>query len=77
MHKAKLWATQVFTLAKMKGNLQQTCTFIQHHIAVQPLTAIPRPAKPPFAHQTACKDRHCTSKKQPAKADHLSVVYEI
>ena len=27
MHQAKLWATQVFKLAKMKGNLQQTPLF--------------------------------------------------
>jgi len=40
-------------------------TFIQHHRAVQPPTAIPRLAKPP--------NRHCGSEKQPAKADHLSV----
>jgi len=27
MHQAKLWATKVFELAKMKGNLQQTPLF--------------------------------------------------
>jgi len=27
MHQAKLWATQVFELAKMKRNLQQTPLF--------------------------------------------------
>jgi len=27
MHQAKLWTTQVFELAKMKGNLQQTLLF--------------------------------------------------
>jgi len=27
MHQAKLWATQIFKLAKMQGNLQQTPLF--------------------------------------------------
>jgi len=27
MHQAKLWASQAFELAKMKGNLQQTLLF--------------------------------------------------
>jgi len=79
MHQAKLWATPVFELAKMKGNLQQT-PFFQYHRAVQPLTTIPRLAKPPFGHPTACTDRHFASEKQPAKADHSSVAcfeYEI
>jgi len=40
---------------------------------MQPLTAIPRLAKPLFGHQTACTDRHCGSEKQPAKADHSSI----
>ena len=40
---------------------------------MQPLTATPRLAKPPFDYQTARTDRHCISEKQPAKADHLSV----
>jgi len=40
---------------------------------MQPLTTIPRLAKPPFGHQTAPTDRHCASEKQPAKADHSSV----
>jgi len=38
MHQAKLWAIQVFKLAKI--NIADV--FIQHHRAVQPLTAIPR-----------------------------------
>ena len=71
MYQAKLWATQVFKLAKMKGNSQQTpsistpqsCAATHSH----PKT------EPPFGHQTACTDRHCASEKQPAKANHSSV----
>jgi len=48
-------------------------TFIQHHRAVQPLTAISRLAKSPFGHQRACIDHRCASEKQPVKADDLSV----
>jgi len=40
---------------------------------VQPLTAIPRLAKPPFGHQTAHTDHHSGSEKQPAKVDHFNV----
>ena len=72
MHQAKLWVTQVFKLAKMKGNLQQTTP--------QSCTATHSHPKPPFVHQTAHTDHHCASEKQPAKADHLSVAcfqYEI
>ena len=47
--------------------------FIQHHRAVQLLAAIHRLAKLPFGPQVAWTDHHCATKKQPAKADHLSV----
>ena len=81
MHQAKLLATQVFELAKMKGNLQHTPLFnTKDHRAMQPLTTIPRLAKLPFGHQTTCTDHHCASEKQSAKADHSSVAcfeYEI
>ena len=72
MHQAKLWASQIFELTKMKGNLQLTPLF-----NTIKLTAIPRLAKPPFGHQITCTDRHCASEKQPAKSDHSSVEYEI
>jgi len=47
---------------------------------LQPLTTIPRKAKPQFGHQTTRTDRHCGLEKQPAKADRSSVAcfeYEI
>jgi len=50
---------------------------IQHHRAVQPLTAILRPTKLPFRPQTAHMDRHCATEKQPAKSDHSSVECKI
>jgi len=79
LHQAKLWATQVFELAKIKGKFTAGA-FVQHHRAVQPLTVIVRLAKPSFRHQTARTDCHCASEKQPAKVDHSSVAcfeYEI
>jgi len=73
MHRAKLWASsEAFELAKNEGKFTAD-TFIQYHRAVKPLTAIPRLAKPPFRHQTAHKDCHCASEKQPAKADQRSL----
>jgi len=72
LYKAKLWAIQVFRLAKGKFTVD---TFIQYQRAVQPFTVIPRLAKSPFGHQTACTDRHLASEKQPAKADHLIVAF--
>ena len=68
MYQAKLQAIQVFEPTKMKGN-----TFTQYHRAVQPLTAIPKLANPPFGLQITHTDCHCTTEKQLAKADHLSV----
>jgi len=68
MHQAKLWASQAF-----EGKFIAD-TYIQYHRAVQLLTTIPRLAKLPFGHQTACTDHHCASEKQQAKADHSSVV---
>jgi len=72
MHQAKLWATQVFELAKMKRNLQQTPLFNTTELCShsQPSQDF---AKPSFGHQTACTDCHCALEKQPAKADHSSV----
>ena len=69
VHQANLLlASQAFELAKMKGNLQHT----QHRRAVQPLTAIPI-NQASIGHQTAHTDRHCSSEKQPTKADHCSL----
>ena len=61
MDPLRLWAIQTFKLAEMKGNAKQTS--IQHHRAVQPLTAIPRLAKLQFGPQTACMDCHCATEK--------------
>jgi len=61
MHQAKLWATKVFELAKMKGNLQQTHLFNTTELCSHLATTIPRLAKPPFGHQTTRADRHCAS----------------
>ena len=46
--------------------------FIQHHGAVQSLTAIPRLTRAPLRLHTARTDLHWAWKKQPAKADYLS-----
>jgi len=73
MHQAKLRATQVFELAKMKGNLQQTPLFNSTELFGHSRPCIPRLAKPPFGQQTARTDRHCVSEKQPAKPDHSTV----
>jgi len=66
MRQAKLWASQAFELAKMKGNSQQT-----------PLST-PQSCKTTHNHPktgqasiwTPDPDRHCASEKQPAKSDH-------
>jgi len=75
MYQAKLWATQVFKLAKMKGNLQQTPLFNTTEVCSHS-----QPSQDWPSHQTAHTDRHCASEKQPTKADHSSVAcfeYEI
>ena len=57
--------SEIFKLAEMKGDV-----FIQHHSAVQPLKAIPKLAKLPD--HSYGSPVHCTTERQPAKADHLS-----
>jgi len=69
MHQAKLWATQVFKLAKIYSrylhSIPQSCAATHSH------------PETPFGHQTAHTDHHSASEKQPAIADHSSVEYEI
>ena len=49
MHQAKLWVIQVYKLAKkFNQKILIAEAFIQHHRAVQLLTAIPRLARVPF-----------------------------
>ena len=47
---------------------------VQHHGAVQPHTAISRLARAPSRPQITHTARHCALKKQPAKADHFTLV---
>ena len=65
MHQAKLWATQVFELTKMKGNLQ-------HSIDTTELCSTHNHPKTGQA-SIWTPDRHCASEKQPVKAGHSSV----
>ena len=64
MHQAKLRVTQVFELAKMKGSLSL------QKAPLSKSTELCSHPKPPYGHQIAHTDHHCTSEKQPAKADH-------
>jgi len=68
MHQAKLWASEVFELAKMKGNSQQTPLF-----NTTELCSHSQPSQDWPSFQTTRADHHCASEKQTAKADHSSV----
>jgi len=72
VHQAKLWASQAFKLAKMKGNSQQTPLFNTTELCSHSQPSQHWPSFP-FGHQSTCTDRHCASEKQPAKADHSSI----
>ena len=69
VNQAKLWASRAIGTAKMKGNSQQTRLFNTTELCNHPNTS-----QAFIGHQTTRTDRHCASEKQPAKADHSSVV---
>jgi len=58
MYQARLWASQAFELAKMKGNVQQTPLFNTTELCSHSQPSQDSVAKTPFGHQTARIDRH-------------------
>ena len=64
-------------LGQVMGHASTVDTFVQQHRAVQPLTAIPRLAKPSFGYHTAHTGCHCASEKQSGKVDVDCFKHEI